>query len=174
MTDHLKHILAAQFEAALCMLRNCIRKCPPEHWDGPTHLIAKYCFWQVAYHTLCFVDLYLSPSDAAWRPRTGKGGLHPAGRAELDEEYPSRRFSQAELLAYLSICRQKMREVLGDTPAAETRKSLEGPSGFRRLRFSRAELHLYNIRHVQHHAGQLGAYLRRVGVDTPWVKSGWR
>ena len=32
-------------------------------WDAP---IAKYPFWMVAYHTLCYVDCYLSPDNAAF------------------------------------------------------------------------------------------------------------
>jgi hypothetical protein len=170
MIEQLKHILGAQFEAALCMLNDCIQKCPDEHWDG---LIAKYPFWQVAYHTLCFVDVYLAPSDAAWQPRTEpgpKGGLHPKGRLELDEEYPSRQFDTAELVEYVALCRQKVHDAL----AAETRESLAGDSGFSRLRFSRAELHLYNLRHLQHHTGQLSACLHRLGIEVDWVKAGWR
>jgi hypothetical protein len=47
-----------------------------------------------------------------------------------------------------------------ETLASETRESLERESGFRWLPFSRSELHVYNIRHVQHHTGQLSAYVR--------------
>src|SRR5437773_2146517 len=65
-------------------------------------------------------------------------------------------------------CRAKAAEVVG----AETRETLEGPSGHGRLKFSRLELHLYNVRHIQHHTGQLTAFLRRVGVKTGWVKTG--
>jgi hypothetical protein len=41
-------------------------------------------------------------------------------------------------------------------------------------------LHIYNIRHVQHHSGQLSAYLRRIGAGIndpkalPWIGTGWR
>lgn len=172
MTDLFKHTLTGQFEASLAMLTGCIEKCPPEHWDDK---IAKYPFWMVAYHTLCFVDVYLSPRDEDWRPiqdaAAPGGGLHPKGRAELDEEYPSRRFERGELLEYTAICRRKLAGAI----AAETEATLRGPSGFAHLPFSRAELHLYNIRHVQHHTGQLSAALRRVGVDTGrWVKTGWK
>jgi len=162
----MKTILTAQFEAALCMLNDCIEKCPEEHWDG---LIAKYPFWQVAYHTLCFVDCYLTPGgNAAFKPRAE---FHPKGMEEYDAEYPSRRFSQAELKAYMAVCREK----LGSVMQAETRETLEGPSEFPWLPMTRAELHLYNIRHVQHHTGQLGAFLRKNGVDMGrWVKRGWR
>jgi len=163
MPDYLNAIIRGQFEAALAMLNECLVKCPDEHWDGR---IAKYPFWHVAYHVLCFVDCYLSSDEHAFKP----GKFHPRGMQELEDEYPSRRFERGELLEYLGVCRRK----LGETLAVETAKSLAGPSGFGWLPFSRGELHLYNLRHVQHHTGQLGAFLRKQGVDTKWVKVGWR
>ena len=168
--------LASQLLAAHSMLTECIRLCPAEHWDDP---VAKYPFWQVAYHTLCFVDCYLSPSDAAFerevaeRKASGRD-FHPAGMAELEEEYPSRRFEQDELLAYAEFCREKITQVLGDGPDAETAESLASPSGFPWLPFTRAELHIYNARHAQHHAAQLAVVLRRKGVEPGWTKAGWR
>jgi len=169
MIDLYRHALVSQFDASLSMLEECLRACPDPHWDQK---IAHYTFWQVAYHALCFVDVYLSPDDASWQPRRDPaapgGGLHPAGRAELDEEFPSRRFEKAELIGYIGICRDKLRAAL----AAETEPTLQGPSGFPHLKFSRAELHLYNLRHAQHHTGQLTASLRRAGVQTRWVKAG--
>jgi hypothetical protein len=163
MIEHIRKILTGQFEAALCMLHDCVRKCPPEHWDAQ---IARFTFWHVAYHTLCFVDLYLSPSDTSFEPRA----IHPLGLRELIAEFPSRRFTPEEITAYVAICRQKAVETL----AAETPASLQGPSGFPRLPFSRAELHLYNIRHIQHHTGQLSAFLRRLDIHADWVSTGWR
>lgn len=162
------NVLASQMRAALEMLKTCITHCPDDHWDTP---IAKYPFWQVAYHTLCFVDVYLSPSDTAWAPMLDtpeRPGLHPRGRAELEEEYPSRRFARDELLAYAEICHEKITR----TFAAETAETLAGPSGFPRLTFTRAELHLYNLRHIQHHAGALAAFLHREGGSVKWVRSG--
>ncbi len=176
MIDHVREILLGQFEASLCMLNECMEKCPQEHWDGK---IAKYTFWQVAYHTLCFVDLYLSPSVESFQRRD----LHPQGWSEpgsswsrFKEEYPSRRFDKRELTEYLAICRQKGIETL----ASETPESLEHVSGFQWLPFSRGEVHLYNIRHIQHHTGQLSAFLRKVdeALQDPkavrWISTGWR
>jgi hypothetical protein len=41
--------------------------------------------------------------------------------------------------------------------------------------FSRAELHVYNIRHIHHHAAQLSLRLRLdTGRGVDWVGSGWR
>jgi hypothetical protein len=76
----------------------------------------------------------------------------------------------------VEICRRKLVETL----AAETPESLAAPSGFSRLSFSRGELHLYNLRHIQHHTGALSAYLRRVDASlkdskaVDWVRKGWQ
>lgn len=167
MIDLFKRSIVDQMEASLCMLDECIRECPDDGWDGA---VAKYPFWHVAYHALCYVDVYLSANNDAWQPQTGADGLHPKGREELEEEYPSRRFGRRELIEYLAICREKLRTAL----AAETAESLAGESGFSHLPIPRAELHLYNLRHVQHHIGQLGAYVRRLDRSPGWVKTGWQ
>jgi hypothetical protein len=169
MTEYVKKILTGQFEAALSMLKDCIEQCPPEHWDG---VVGKYPFWQVAYHVLCFVDLYLSPNEGSFQ----LGKFHPQGMKELDDEYPSRRFDKRELAEYLEFCHRKAIASI----AAETGESLEGPSGHSHLQFSRGELHIYNLRHVQHHVGQLNAFLRRFGPAFQdigvlrWARTGWQ
>src|SRR5713226_6021906 len=111
MHDYVQKIFTGQFEASLCMLNDCVQNCAPRHWDGR---IAKYPFWQVAYHTLCFVDLYLSPDEQSFQLRD----IHPHGWSELNDEYPSRRFDQREITEYLAICRQKAVATL----ASETRR----------------------------------------------------
>ena len=166
MLDLVKQTLKNQFEAALCMFSDCVAKCPDAQWDAK---VAKYPFWQVAYHTLCFVDLYLSPDEATFPFRAD---LHPAGTREYDDEYPSRRFARGEIERYIAICRNKARGMIG----AETEASLAGPSGFPGRPKTRLELHLYNLRHLMHHTGQLGAFLRRVdpAIDPRWIGSGWK
>jgi len=165
MIEYVKTILTGQFEAALCMLNDCVRKCPQEHWEGK---IANDTFRQIAYHTLFFVDLYLSPNEEAFTLRD----VHLRGGDERSSTAPSSGLTKDETLSYLAICRQKALETL----AAETPESLQCESGFSRLPFSRGELHLSNVRHVQHHTGQLSAYLRRIVEDGQrwWVKTGWR
>ncbi|MBL9121866.1 MAG: DinB family protein [Phycisphaerae bacterium] len=159
--DHYKQAVLGQFEAALDMLANCLQRCPQKHWDG---IIGKYPFWQVAYHALCFVDLYASTSSKEWQPHEA---FHPKGIQELRKEYPSRTFTKKEILVYLDLCNEKVRESL----ERETSASLAGPSGFSWLKMPRYEVPIYNLRHLQHHVGQLSAYLRRAKVSTKW---GWR
>jgi hypothetical protein len=169
MIEYVKTILTGQFEAALCMMDHCIRACPPEHWEGK---IANGTFRWVAYHTLFWVDLYLSPGDEdAFVLRD----FHHRGGDER-ENTASPGLSKDETLAYVPICRQKVLETL----AAETAESLQGPCGFSCRKITRGELHVYNLRHVQHHTGQLSAYLRRVDPALsdpkalPWIGTGWR
>jgi hypothetical protein len=168
MVEFVKQILIGQFDASLCMMNLCVQACRPEHWEGK---IANDTFRQVAYHSLFFTDLYLSPGEEGFKLRN----FHHRGG---DERGPTASLGLAkdETLSYLAICRQKMLDTIG----SETPQSLEAPSGFSWLRFSRGELHVYNIRHLQHHTGQFSAYLRKVDdalkdpKALPWVRTGWR
>jgi len=176
MIDYIKTILTGQFEAALCMMDRCIRACPAgaagpaDHWEGR---IANGTFRWVAYHTLFWLDLYLSPGDE--HDFVLRDIHHRGGDERGDRACPG--LSRDETIEYVAICRRKML----DTLAAETAESLQAPCGISRRKLSRGELHLYNLRHVQHHTDQLSAYLRRVvpalGNDRralPWVGTGWR
>lgn len=165
MSAFLKAILLSQFDASLAMLRDCIKRCPAEHWNAP---IGKYPFWQVAYHTLCFGEWYLCKDGSKWEPQTGPGNRHPLGIKELRSEYPSRTFTQKELLKYADDCRTMLRAAM----KAETPTSLAGPGGSTWLKVSRAELYIYNLRHIQHHVGQLSAALRKAGVRPRWISTG--
>ena len=69
-----------------------------------------------------------------------------------------------------SIAASKARHVI----AAETESSLATTPGFDWLDFSRAEVHVYNLRHLFHHAGQLSLRQRiNVGEGVKWIHSGW-
>ncbi len=170
MIEFVKTILSGQFEAALCMMDHCIRACPPEHWEAK---IANRTFRWVSYHTLFWADVYLSPGD---EDTFELRDFHRRGGDERNDAANNPGLSKDETITYVSICRRKMLETL----AAETAESLQGPSGFPYRPNTRGELHVYNLRHVQHHTGQLSAYLRRVdpslnaGDALPWIGTGWR
>jgi len=163
MIESVKSALTTQYEATLWMLRDCIKKCPESHWNKP---IAKYPFWQVAYHSLCFVDLYLSAKHSDWKPQA----IHPKGVKELSDEYPSRRFEKAELLEYTDYCRDK---ALKQIPL-ETPRSLARPTTVPWYKVNRLELHMINLRHAQHHVGQLSAHLRKAKKSPKWSGNAWK
>ncbi len=168
MIEYFRWIVTSQYEAALCMLRQCVESCPPEHWEGK---IASGTFRWASYHTLFFTDLYLSPTSEAFELRE----LHARGGDEREPKLCAG-LSPAETLEYLAICRRKAVAAL----TRETAESLEGSSGFSWHPVTRGEMHLINLRHIQHHTGQLSAYLRRLDRDNAlaqalrWVGAGWR
>jgi len=90
---------------------------------------------------------------------------------ELEWRDPVRLYDRPSLLKYMTHCREKVAAVV----PAETEESLRAHCGFERRRSTRAELHVFTIRHIQHHAAQLILRLRvDAGVDVPWLESGWR
>ncbi|HEX8244956.1 MAG TPA: DinB family protein [Longimicrobium sp.] len=149
-----------QFGAAIDMLGNAITACPDALWDDRSRQPE---FWYLAYHTLFFLDLYLSPSVAGFAPPA------PFNLDELDEAgvLPERPYTKDELLRYLEHGRQKCRATI----AAMTDEDADEPRGFDWLEAGAFELLLYNLRHVQHHAAQLNLLLRQATNSAPgWAR----
>lgn len=163
-------IITDQFLASLKMMENAIRACPPDVWAAPGKPIAwsdtePVGFWYLAFHTLFFVDVYLSESEEAFFPPP------PFTRAELDPSgiLPDRVYAPSELLNYLDHCRTKLLAYA----AALTEETAKAPCGFPGRRLSNAELLIYNTRHVQHHTAQLHLLMRQAGLVPPrWVGTG--
>jgi hypothetical protein len=164
-----KQLLINQFEAALCTLEMCIVRCPDAAWDGR---VGKLMFCQVAFHTLFYTDFYLGLNEESFRRQP----FHLAN-SDLFRDYEELLDRPQVLLydkpgvkAYLEYCRNKA----ADAISVETADSLVAPCDFPRRNMTRAELHVYNIRHIQHHAAQLSLRLRLdFGENIPWVGSGW-
>ena len=149
-----------QFGAAIEMLENAIGACPENLWADRTQHPE---FWYVAFHTLFFLDLYLSDSDRGFAPPA------PFTLDELDERglLPERVYSKEELRRYLSHGREKCRMKIADMSAEKAKQRC----GFDWLDLTVGEVLLYNMRHVQHHAGQLNLILRqKVDADPRWVR----
>jgi hypothetical protein len=72
-------------------------------------------------------------------------------------------FTQDEVLEYLTFVQKQVRELVADL-------NMEAESGFYWLPFSKLELQLYNIRHIQQHAGELYERLgTRENIELDWV-----
>jgi hypothetical protein len=157
-----------QMLAALATLRRSVEDCPGAEWDQ-SHGDAP--FSQAAFHALFYLDYYLSADEAAFkaqpfhRDRPQVFGEYE----ELRDQMAERRYTRHEIGEYLEFCRQKIGDYCGNRP--ETSWLL--PSG--RWNMSFLELAVYNTRHLQHHAAQLGLRLQQLsGQAQPWVGSGWR
>ena len=170
MLDTYKRLIVGQFEATFCTLKLCIDRCPDASWHEP---VVNYKYCQAMFHALFYGDLYLGLNVAALRQQS----FHQEHKElfgdyeELEDRLPASVYEKNQLLTYVQHCRNKSSEVM----ASETVETLNEVSGFEWLPFSRAEVHVYNIRHLQHHAAQLSMRLRiDHGEDVPWVKTGWR
>lgn len=154
-----REVVWGQFGAALDMLGNAIRDCPAALWDDPARPPR---FGSVAFHTLFWLDLYLHGSVEGFAPPA------PFTLDELDPAgvEPARAFTQDELLAYLAHGRERCRATLAGLTAE--RAARRCAFGWGEVRF--LELLLYNLRHVQHHTGQLHLLLRqRTDAAPGWV-----
>ncbi len=165
-----KAIIWNQFGAAIDMLENAIRACPDEVW-GDFSKKPKWKkrdivgFWYLVYHTLFFLDYYLSEgikSEKDFAPPA------PFTLSEFDPEgvLPERVYTKEELLTYLDHCRKKF----GRLMTGWTEEGAHRASGIPYRDMTVAELLLYNMRHVQHHAAQLNLILRQKIDSAPdWV-----
>jgi hypothetical protein len=157
--------LVSQFLASLAMLRTAIEKCPEDLWLSSDYLNR---YWHIAYHSIFYTHFYVQASQA---------DFHPWEKHQPDSQYLGSRpnapgipiaidrpYSREELLEYQEFC---CGEVAGKVPAI----GLNRESGFSWLPFNRFEVHLYNLRHLQHHTGQLADRLRvRADIGLPWVR----
>jgi hypothetical protein len=170
MLQTLKDLTTNQFEAALSTLNACIDKCPDSAWNGPV-VNLKFC--QAAFHTLFYTDYYLGQTDEDFRQEAfHRENAHVfLDYEELEPRAPVHVYERAWIKAYLRYCLERCRDVV----SAETVESLTAKTKFPRKDFSRAEMHVYNIRHLQHHSAQLIMRLRiDFQADMPWFKSGWQ
>jgi hypothetical protein len=125
----------------------------------------------VAFHALFFADYYLGKHPAAIteQPFHQANADYFRDYEELEDRPQTLLYDRPTTIGYLEHCRAKARQVIETETAAE----LQGASGFPRRDFSRAELHVVNIRHVHHHATQLGMRLRlNYSENIPWIGSG--
>jgi len=160
LNPEMKKTIWSQFGAAIDMLENAIVACPDKIWGDR---IDYYEFWYITYHTLFYLDCYLSDSDKGFTPPS------PFTLGELDERglLPDRIYTKQELLNYLNHGREKCRTRI----ASLTEEQANEKCGFEWLDLSFGEVLLYNMRHVQHHAAQLNLMISRsVGSAPRWVK----
>lgn len=160
-----------QFGAAIDMLENALVACPTSLWKerlwhnsedhplSPEFPLEFAQFWYIAYHTLFWLDLYLSGSrEGDFAPPT------PFSWTELDPPVsPERSYTKEELLAYLAATRRKCHAQLSALTDEQARQTVEYPWAQGQA-VSFLELQIYTMRHVQEHAAQLSLFLGQHGI----------
>jgi hypothetical protein len=160
--------LWTQFGAAIGMLEKALVACPEALWEEciwpdppppyfPPHFAE---FWYVTFHTIVWLDLYLSgvPEEEFTPPAPFVQGVLDSVEAQ-----PERPYTREELRAYLASMRQKCHATLAALTDEQARRPVEYPWSEGQP-VSYLELLLYTMRHVQEHAAQLCLFLGQHGV----------
>jgi hypothetical protein len=160
MQNKINEYVLAQFGASIDMLENAINFCPVEMWNQNKGFSD---FWYIAFHTLFFIDFYLTESPGKFTP------FKDFGITELDPEgiLPDRVFTKDELKSYIEHCRNKCKKIIGGL----NEENLITDYKFGTLKLNFFELIIYNMRHAQHHTAQLNLILRQQIDSAPkWVR----
>ena len=161
-------IIWGQFGAAIDDLGNAIRTCPDELWrarlwaDPSQERFFLPEYWYVVYHSLFWLDLYLTGTEEGFVPPA------PFALIEQNENgpIPQRPYTKDELLAYLEDCRKRCQATIESTTDEEAQRLCT--FGWGEVSF--AELLLYSMRHVAGHAAQLNLLLgQKMGSAPDWV-----
>ena len=162
-------MLWRQFGAAIDSLGDALRACPDELWesrlweDQPDQWVAPgfSTFWYLGYHTLFWLDLYLTGAEEGFAPPA------PFDLVEMEDgETLPRVYTRDELLGYLELCRQRCRTAIEALSSEEAQRLCRFPWG----EVTFAELQLYSLRHVQEHGAQLHMFLgQQARLPADWV-----
>jgi hypothetical protein len=152
----MKEILKSQYRASAQMLRASIEACPDSLWNDEAY---KNPFWHIAFHTIFYTHFYLHATEGdfiAW-------DQHRDEWVSLGDDPGEGHYTKDEILAYLGFFEQRIGKLVDDL-------DLEAESGFYWLPFDKLQLQFYNIRHIQHHTGELCERLGGAGdIEVGWV-----
>jgi hypothetical protein len=160
----IKKSIISQYNASLEMLRQAIEKCPESLWLDEGYMNR---FWHISYHTLFYTHLYLQNTEKDFIPWQKHKDLYQhMGRIpwpRSDKPIADEPYSKQDVLEYIEFCKKEVTENVAAL-------NLEAESGFEWIKLDKFELQLYNIRHIQHHAGQLIERLRaKENIGVGWV-----
>jgi len=169
MFEQYRRLISSQFEAAFLTLKECIDSCPESAWHQP---VCNHEFCQSAFHALFWSDLYLGPNMEAVKDQEfhRQHAEAFAGYEELEKKEPEKQYSRDFINEYFQHCHDKAKSRMAEV----TDEQLLAPSGFHWIKGPEAEVHVYNIRHIQHHAAQLSLRLRLDShAEVDWQRGAW-
>lgn len=174
MEDKFRECLWKNFAATIDMLYNAIEICPNTLWMKKDRL------FYMAYHTVIFLDYYLSYPVKEFEPKLPFTILPEweLPSEAIDDVIPNKHYSKEEILSYISWARKKCEDLIGpyanqDLMEPWIDKSEIGLHGLCPSiveDFTLLEILFYNFRHVQHHVAQLNFILRsKANLAAEWI-----
>jgi hypothetical protein len=164
--SEIKKSYERQIGAAFTMLEHAMENANDTTW---TTRINNMPFWQICYHVLWFTDYYFHADQATFRPQSfDMEGIHnywvkPDSQMMENQKHP---ISKRNMKAYSKYVRQKADQFIQNITDAY----FTTPSPFEWHGFPKIDLVDYNLRHLQHHVGQLDIVIRRdQNTGNPWI-----
>lgn len=153
--------------AAIEMLSNAMKNANDDVWDHPSD---ERRFWNIAYHTIYFLDVYLSdfdPDIANVEEQYRVPGYLKDWEESFDfDEIHEPAISKEVLQRFLEETRSKVRSrfVEGIVEDQVEEKATSW------LEMSKGIVLLYNMRHIMQHVGHLNDILREHGLPASvWI-----
>ena len=163
------HDLASQFLAAIVTLKDCIDRCPDSEWHERHN---DYPFSQVVFHTLFDCDYCLCDTkDDLQKQQFHIDNQKIFGNYEELREEPRRNLYEREFIVrYYEYCIIKIENI------AKTKTNnemlVEKSDIYKNM--TRLERYANAIRHIQHHAAQLGLRLQFItNKEMEWISRGY-
>ncbi len=160
MDTWLKSLVWQQYGAALDMFDDAICLCPDHLWtanlwqDSDDTRYGQ--FWYIAYHTLSWLDLFLTG--------TQKGFAPPA--PFIKGKLPDTPYTKEQIKWYLDHCRAKSQSTIEGLTDEKARQRCV----FEWMEPTFLELQLYSMRHIQEHGAQLNLMLGQHDITgQDWV-----
>lgn len=163
--NNISEIIASQYKASLGMLRQALEKVPAQQWNNenfnnPT--------WQLAYHTLWATKFYFGANPESYIPFTkaiegaeSLGGTQDWENSDTDVSNEGFH-TKDELLHFMDVLEDDLLQSIEALALHET-------SGFEWYPYTRLEMHINSIRHIQHHTAQIIERLKANGINGfPW------
>ena len=167
MVNQMQESLWRQFGASIDMLINVIASCPNNYFESNKR------FYYLAYHTVLFLDYYLTIPPKDFSPMltfTIKDASERPSES-IGDVIPDKIYSRQELIDYTKASRAKCEKIIEGLTNSEkhnvrfTEEDKDGDMDYPLL-----EILLYNLRHTQHHIGQLNLLLRQdLKVHIDWA-----
>lgn len=154
--------IAEQYGASIKMLENIVQNCEVELWEDTNR---EPIISQIIYHSLFFLDYYLSKNKTEREAFKGRLGDDKMGE-RTDGMLWDKIYTRAELQEYISFIREKAKKRFDELSLEE----LNSQSVFEWHGSSILSSLLYNLRHVMLHVGALHVRLNAVAREPQkWV-----
>jgi hypothetical protein len=142
-------------------LKNClinvISNCPDDYFT--THKR----FYYLAFHSTIFLDYYLTIPPSDFSPMLSFTQTENKDRPEeaIDDLIPDKIYDKREIVAYLKQSREKGKQIIYALNNEKLNNRFKEGDHPNDMNYPILEILLYNMRHTQHHAGQLNMLLRQ-------------